>query len=118
MGPKCQNGPKKVPILPPSPKLLTLPSDAAEKRRQVTVSHCCALFRHTQCIIFMYFILSGPLIPTDQLEEGGHFDRDHNHPKDISLKVLLIRLLLLFLDEIYKYVIDDKMGLTTVVSQE
>ena len=51
-------------------------------------------------------------------EEGGHFDLDHNQTKDISLKVKLIRLLLLFLDEIYKYVIDDKMGLTTVVSQE
>ena len=23
-------------------------------------SHCCALFRHTKCIMCMYFILSGP----------------------------------------------------------
>ena len=65
MGPKCQNGPKKVPILPPSPKFLILPSDAAEKRRHIAVSHCCALIRHTQCIMCMYFMLSGPLLPTD-----------------------------------------------------
>ena len=65
MGPKYQNGPKKVPILPPSPKFLILPSDAAEKRRHIAVSHCCALFRHTQCIMCMYFMLSGPLLPTD-----------------------------------------------------
>ena len=31
MGAKCQNGSKKVSILPPSPKCLILPSDAAEK---------------------------------------------------------------------------------------
>ena len=40
------------------------------------------------------------------MEESGHFERDHDQTKDISLKVKLIRLLLLFLDEIYKYVID------------
>ena len=56
---------QKVPILPPSPNFLILPSDAAEKRRHIAVSHCCALFRHTQCIMCMYFMLSGPLLPTD-----------------------------------------------------
>ena len=52
-----------VPILPP--KILILPSNAAEKRRHIAVSHCCALIRHTQCIMCMYFMLSGPLLPTD-----------------------------------------------------
>ena len=33
MRPKCENGPKKVPILRISPKFLILPSDAAEKGR-------------------------------------------------------------------------------------
>ena len=46
MGPKCQNGPKKVPILLPSPKFLILPSDDAEKGRHIAVSHCCVLFGH------------------------------------------------------------------------
>ena len=62
MGPKCQNGPKKVPILLPSPKFLILPSDDAEKGRHIAVSHCCALFGHLQCIMCMSLILSGPLI--------------------------------------------------------
>ena len=67
MGPKYQNGPKKVPILPPSPKFLILPSDAAEKRRHTAVGHCCALFRHIQCIMCMYLILSGPLMRVSYL---------------------------------------------------
>ena len=62
MGPKFQVGPKKVPILLTSPKFLTPPSDAAEKRRHTAVGHCCALFRHIQCIMCMYLILSGPLM--------------------------------------------------------
>ena len=37
MGPKCQNGPKKVQILLPSPKFLILPSDDAEKGRHIAV---------------------------------------------------------------------------------
>ena len=67
MGPKFQVGPKKVPILLTSPKFLTLPSDAAEKRRHTAVGHCCALFRHIQCIMCMYLILSGPLMRVSYL---------------------------------------------------
>ena len=67
MGPKFQFGPKKVPILLTSPKFLTLPSDAAEKRRHTAVGHCCALFRHIQCIMCMYLILSGPLMRVSYL---------------------------------------------------
>ena len=37
MGPKFQFGPKKVPILLTSPKFLSLPADAAEKRRHTAV---------------------------------------------------------------------------------
>ena len=66
MGPKCQNGPKKVPILLPSPKFLILPSDDAEKGRHIAVSHCCVLFGHTQCIMCMSLILSSPIIFTDR----------------------------------------------------
>ena len=55
-------GPKKVPILLPSPKFLILPSDDAEKGRHIAVSHCCALFGHLQCIMCMSLILNGPLI--------------------------------------------------------
>ena len=36
-----------IPILPPSPKFLTL---LAEKRSHIAVGHCCALFRHTLTI--------------------------------------------------------------------
>ena len=36
-----------IPILPPSPKFLTL---LAEKRSHIAVGHCCALFRHTPTI--------------------------------------------------------------------
>ena len=53
-GPEFGTWSKKVPILPPSPKFLILPSDAAEKRRHIAISHCCALFRHTQCIMCIY----------------------------------------------------------------
>ena len=67
MGAKFQFGPKKVPILLTSPKFLTLPSDAAEKRRHTAVGHCCALFRHIQCIMCMYLILSGPLMRVSYL---------------------------------------------------
>ena len=67
MGPKCQNGPKKVPILLPSPKFLILPSDDAEKGRHIAVSHCCALFGHLQCIMCMSLILSGPRTDTSRL---------------------------------------------------
>ena len=58
---------KKVPNLLTSPKFLTLPSDAAEKRRHTAVGHCCALFRHIQCIMCMYLILSGPLMRVSYL---------------------------------------------------
>ena len=47
--------------------LRTLPSDAAEKRRHTAVGHCCALFRHIQCIMCMYLILSGPLMRVSYL---------------------------------------------------
>ena len=60
------NGPKKVPILLPSPKFLILPSDDAEKGRHIAVIHCCVLFGHTQCIMCMSLILSSPIIFTDR----------------------------------------------------
>ena len=80
MGPKCQNGPKKVPILPPSPKFLILPSDAAEKRRHIAVRHRCALFRHTLTIRHIFEMgLSGPLISTDT-------ERSKNDPKKCPIQ--------------------------------
>ena len=67
LGPtKVPNGPKKVPILLPSPKFLILPSDDAEKGRHIAVSHCCVLFGHTQCIMCMSLILSSPIIFTER----------------------------------------------------
>ena len=50
----------------PGPPSLDGPSDDAEKGRHIAVSHCCALFGHTQCIMCMSLILSGPLISTDR----------------------------------------------------
>ena len=51
MGPKCQNGPKKVPILLSSPKFLILPSDDAEKGKHIEVtdrqSLLCPIWTYT-----------------------------------------------------------------------
>ena len=49
LGPKWD---QKKPNVPP--KFLSLPSNAAEKRRHIAVFHCCALFRHIQCIMGVF----------------------------------------------------------------
>ena len=59
MGPRCQNGPKKVPILLPSPKFLILPSDDAEKGRHICSSQGTAMTiwtytMHVSCTYLWY----------------------------------------------------------------
>ena len=58
---------QKVPILPSSPKFLTVPSDAAEKRRHIAVIAVPYLDIYVQCIMCMYLILSGPLMRVSYL---------------------------------------------------
>ena len=58
MGPKCQNGPKKVPILLSSPKFLILPSDDAEKGKHIEVTDRQSLL----CPILTYTMYHVPFL--------------------------------------------------------
>ena len=57
-----------------------------------SLSHCCALFRHTQCIMCIYFILSGP---HTYLHNGsGNFWRLCSHYKKSAISVSYTHLTL------------------------
>ena len=54
-------------------QIFILPSDAARKRGHIGFSHCCPLYRHTQCIMCTKSI-SGSVVPLAMFPLKSYFE--------------------------------------------